>query len=257
MFISLRKSKDDTSNFYLSGVLAFGLYLLFILLFALYVKSQDIKKFDAISKVTVLELDIVIEPKKEEELKPIKTKTDQVDTKKSSEIVKKSASVSAKKRSNLKSLFAKVKTTAPKIAEQKVLNVKKSLVSSRFKSKFEKQRKSNNIAVSKLLDSVKSKSSVKVPTDSKHKNDKYYSKIYELLASKWKPMLILDGLSAKVLIIISSSGDFDYKFLRYSENYRFDDSLRAFLEEQKFERYPPHDRGSKQEIAVTFTAQKG
>ena len=70
-------------------------------------------------------------------------------------------------------------------------------------------------------------------------------------------MLIIDGLSAKVLIIISSSGDFDYKFLNYSNDSRFDDSLRTFLENQKYEIYPKHTRGSKQEIAVTFTAQKG
>lgn len=253
----LKKSKDDKSNFYLSGILAFGLYLLFFLSFALYVKSHDVKKFDAISKVTVLELDIIIEPKVEDDIKPVKNKTDQIDTKKSNKIVKKSASVSAKKRTNLKSLFAKVKTKAPKVAKKKILNVTKSTVSSRFKSKFEKQQKSKNITVSKLLDSVKAKSSVSVPTDAKNRNDEYYSKIYELLASRWKPMLIIDGLSAKVLVIISSDGAFDYRFLKRSRDSRFDDSLRLFLDNQKVVTYPTHNRGSKQEIAVTFTAQKG
>lgn len=257
MFIYLEKTKNDKNNFYLSGVLAFGLYLLFILLFALYMKSQDVKKFDAISKVTVLELDIIIEPKIKEDTKPIKNKTDQIDTKKSNELVKKSTSISAKKRSNLKSLFSNVKTNAPKVAQKKILNVKKSTVTSRFKSKFEKQQKSKNITISKLLDSVTSKSSVKVPTDSIEKNDEYYSKIYDLLASKWKPMLINEGLSAKVLVIISSDGNFDYKFLSYSNDVRFDESLKNFLESQKFDRYPRHNRGSQQEIAVTFTAQKG
>mgnify|MGYP000332427796 CR=1 FL=1 len=257
MFIELKKTKDDKSNFYLSGVLAFGLYLLFLLLVVLYLKSQDIKKFDAISKITILELDIVIEPKKQEDVKPVKNRTDQIDTKKSNKIVKKSTSTSAKKRSDLKSLFSKVKTQAPKVSKQKILNVKKSTVASRFKSKFEKQQKSKNITVSKLLDSVKSKSSVQIPTDTKNKNDEYYSKIYELLASRWNPMLIIDGLSAKVLVVISSDGEFDYRFLRNSGDTSFDDSLRAFLEEQKAVAYPSHSRGSTQEIAVTFTAEKG
>jgi len=257
MFIQLKKTKDDKSNFYLSGILAFGIYLLVILLCALYLKTQNVKKFDAISKVTVLELDMIIEPIKDKVNKPVKSRTDQIDTKKSNKIVKKSTSTSAKKRSNLKSLFSKVKTTAPKVAKQKVLNVKKSTVTSRFKSKFEKQQKSKNITVSKLLDSVKAKASISVPTDTKNQNDEYYSKIYDLLASRWNPMLIIDGLSAKVLVIISSNGEFNFKFLKNSRDSSFNESLRNFLEAQKLIVYPTHNRGSKQEIAVTFTAQKG
>ena len=188
---------------------------------------------------------------------PTKNRTDQIDTKKSNEIVKKSASVSAKKKANLKSLFAKVKTEAPKIAKKEILNVKKSTVTSRFKSKFEKQQKSKNVTVSKLLDNVKSKSSIKIPTDTKNRNDEYYSKIYELLASRWNPGLIIEGLSAKVLVIISSEGEFNFKFLKNSGNVNFDDSLRVFLQDQKLISYPTHNRGSKQKIAVTFTAEKG
>ena len=125
MFTKLKKTKDDKSNFYLSGILAFGIYLLIILLCALYLKTQDVKKFDAISKVTVLELEMIILPVKDKKSKPVKNRTDQIDTKKSNKIVKKSTSTSAKKRSNLKSLFAKVKTQAPKVAQQKILNVQK------------------------------------------------------------------------------------------------------------------------------------
>jgi len=257
MFTQLKKTKDDKNNFLLSGVLSFGIYLLIILVTALYLKTQNVKKFDAISKVTVLELDMIIEPLKEKKNKPVKSRTDQIDTKKSNKIVKKSSSTSAKKRSNLKSLFSNVKTKAPKVAKQRVLNVKKSTVTSRFKSKFEKQQKSKNVTVSKLLDSVKAKSSVRVPTDTKNKNDEYYSKIYDILASRWNPMLIIDGLSAKVLIIISSSGSFDFKFLKNSSDIAFNNSLRDFLEAQKSVLYPTHKRGSKQEIAVTFTAEKG
>lgn len=252
MFTNLKKTKDDKSNFILSGVLAVGLYILFLLLCALYLKSQDIKKFDAISKVTVLELDIVIEPAKDKEKKQTRSKTDQKDTKKSQEIVKKSASTSAKKRSDLKSLFANVKTKAPKVSKEKVLNIRKSTVTSRYKSKFEKQRKSQNVTVSKLLDSVKAKSSAVIPTNTTHKSDKYYSKINELMHSRWKPILIIDGLSAKVLVTIFSDGRFAYKFLSYSGNVQYDDSLKTFLESETYRLYPPYEKGDKTDIEITF-----
>ena len=97
MFTKLKKTKDDKSNFYLSGILAFGVYLLIILLCALYLKTQDVKKFDAISKVTVLELEMIILPVKDKKSKPVKNRTDQIDTKKSNKIVKKSTFITHEK----------------------------------------------------------------------------------------------------------------------------------------------------------------
>lgn len=255
MFVNLKKTKDDKSNFILSGILAIGLYTLFLLSCALYLKSQDIKKFDAISKVTVLELDIILEPSKEKDKKQVKNKTDQKDTKKSNEVVKKSTSMSAKKRSDLKSLFANVKTTSPKVTKEKVLNIQKSTVTSRFKSKFEKQRKSQNISVSKLLDSVKSKSSVVLPTKTTQRTDKYYSKINELLYSRWNPTVIIDGLLAKVIVTIYDDGRFEYKFLSYSGNIQFDDSLKSFLELETYKSYPPYEKGNKTDIEIIFKAE--
>jgi len=48
-----------------------------------------------------------------------------------------------------------------------------------------------------------------------------------------------------------------FELLKNSRDSSFNDSLRSFLEAQKLIVYPTHNRGSKQEIAVTFTAQKG
>lgn len=251
MFVPNKPPKKDF--FYLSGVIALSFYLFCFLLFAMYLNTPDIKKFDSFTKNTVLELEIMILDNKSTKI----TKTQEKNTKKSHEVVKKSASRSAKQSNNVKSLFSKVKISSKKVLEKKVNNVAKSTVASRFKSKFEKQKKSSSVSVSKLLDSVKSKSSVMPSTDSKNNNDPYFSKIYELLATRWTPMLIIDGLSAKVLVIISSSGEFDYRFIQHSGNERFDDSLKIFLSDQKNELYPQHDRGSSQKIAVTFTAQKG
>lgn len=251
MFVVDKPFKKD--YFYLSGAIALLFYFFCFLLFALYLNSPEVKKFDSFTKSTVLELDIMIMDNSE-----VKTvKTQQKASKKSHEVVKKSASRSPKQSNNVKSLFSKVKTTSKTILKKEVNNVSKSVVASRFKSKFEKQKKSSSVSVSKLLDNVKTKSSVIASTDSKNNNDPYFSKIYELLAKRWRPMLIIDGLSAKVLVIISSSGEFDYRFIQYSGNERFDDSLKSFLRDQVDITYPPHERGSSQKIAVTFTAKKG
>lgn len=251
MFVPNKPVKKDF--FYISGAIAFLFYFICFILFAIYVNAPDVKKFDSFTKSTVLELDIMIIDNKS--TKTIKTQ--EKNSVKSHEAVKKSTSRTAKQSNNVKSLFSNVKTKSKTILEKEVNNVSQSNVASRFKSKFEKQKKSSSVSVSKLLDSVKSKSSVAPSTDSKNNNDPYFSKIYELLAKRWHPMLIIDGLSAKVLVMITSSGEFDYRFIQYSGNERFDDALKEFLRSQVSEPYPPHDRGSTQKIAVTFTAQKG
>lgn len=241
-------------NFFLSGFIAFSIYIFCFLLFALYVNAPKVKQFDAFKKNTVLELDVMIlDAKKTNQ----RNKNIEKESKKSHEIVKKSTSRTAKQNNNVKSLFSKVKTKSTIIKKDVVNNVQRSVVSSRFKSKFEKQQKSSKASVSKILDNVKTKATVQPSTDASNNHDPYYSKIYELLSSRWNPMLIIDGLYAKVIVIISSDGTFDYRILRLSGNERFDDSLKAFLNEQKNEPYPVHSRGSKQRIEVKFTSKEG
>jgi hypothetical protein len=249
MYINGDVLKKD--YFYLSGAIAIGFYIFCFILFALYLNAPEVKKFDAISKNTVLELDIMILDTKEISQR---NKTDIKDTQKSHEVVKKSASRSAKQNNNVKSLFANVKTNTKTVIEQEVNNVTKSTVASRFKSKFEKQRKSSDTSVSKLLDNVKTKAKIKPSTDSKYNNDPYFSKIYELLYSRWNPMLILEGLSAKVLVSISKNGTFSYRLMKRSGDERFDSSLREFLESQKSIKYPVHQRTSKS-IEVIFGSE--
>lgn len=249
MFINDNVVKKE--YFYLSGAIAVGFYLFCFILFAIYLNAPDVKKFDAFSKNTVLELDIMILDTKEVSQR---NKTDIKNTKKSHEVVKKSASRSAKQNNNVKSLFANVKTKANKVLEKEVNNVTKSTVASRFKSKFEKQRKSSDVSVSKLLDTVKTKAKIKPSTDSKYNTDPYFSKIYEILYSRWNPMLILDGLSAKVIVSISKNGTFSYRLMKRSGDDRFDASLKAFLESQRNVKYPVHKRVSKS-IEVIFGSE--
>jgi hypothetical protein len=200
-------------------------------------------------------LDIILDTTKQKTLKSAINRTENKNIKISKKIVKKSTSKSAKKTSDLKSIFSKVKTSARKITKQEVLNIRKSLNTSRYKSKFEKQKKSGNATVSKLIDNKKIKISTAVPTQSTKDKDPYYSKIYEILSSKWHPVLIIDEMYAKVLVTIYSNGEFDYKFLQYSGNIAFDDSLKKFLEGEKLNKYPTHNKGVKTDIEVIFRAK--
>lgn len=239
------------TSFLASGLFSIFIYLIIIFLFFLYVKTSDVKKFDALTKNTILELNIVIDDKSD----IVNKKSEIEKSKKSEEIVEKSKSKTNKQHTSVKSLFANVEDKNDKVVDEPVNNVVTSEVSSRFKAKFEKQRKSENLSVSSILSSVKSKASVMPSSQTSENSDPYYSKIYELLAKRWNPMLIIDGLYAKVLVIITNDGKFDYKFLKYSGNESFDNSLTSFLNEQVNITYPKHNKGSKTEIEVIFKAK--
>ncbi len=245
---------DNSRNFYISAFIAFGSYFFLIILFLVYLTFNNVEKFDSFSKNTVLELDIVMEENKIETVKHFKSQRTRKDSKIAKKVVKKSTSTSAKQRSDLKSLFAKVKTKARVVKKQKISNVKKSSMTSRFKSKFEKQKQTTNKSLSKLLDSQKLNNKKKNTGDAKNASDKYISKIYELLHNRWQPLLIVDGLSTKVIITIDSDGGFGYKILQYSGDDSFDNQLVLFLEEQKNEIFPKPEK-SLIEIEVIFTAK--
>ncbi|WP_428025722.1 energy transducer TonB [Arcobacter sp.] len=231
--------------------IALSTYFFIIFLFFLYLKTSDVKKFDAFNKTTTIELSIIVDEKSK-----VVNKNTKVEEKKTIEdVVDKSKSISAKQQNSVKSLFANVKDTSENIIENSVNNVVKSEVASRFKAKFEKQRKTEKLSVNSLLNNVKSKSSVLPSNESKNSIDPYYSKIYELLAQRWNPMMVGDDLFAKVLVIITNDGKFDYKFLKYSGNEVFDKSLTSFLNEQVNIIYPEHDKGSETKIEVIFKSE--
>ncbi len=245
---------SDKKFFYVSGILSFSFYCLFFLLFILYVKSHNIKKIDAFSKTTVLELNIIMDDKPKQEEQTIKNMVK--NTEQSEEIVKKSTSKSVKTTANVQSLFANVSVASQNVKKEVINNTEKNLVSSRFKSKFEKQSKSESVSVSKLLDNVKQNSSKLLVSDTANQSDPYYSKIYELLASRWNPRVIIDDLSAKVVITIYSNGKFEFSFLQYSGNSLFDDDLQNFLNEQTMVLYPTHNKGNKTDIEIIFKSKE-
>jgi hypothetical protein len=243
----------DNKNLFISAIISVSIYLSLVFLFVYYTISHKVKKIDSVSKTTVLQLDIVLPdptvvPKKTTAIKESSNKN-------AAQIVKKSKSTSAKKRTNLKSLFANVSTKAPKVAKKTISNTKKSTIASRFKSKFEKERKVNNLTLSKLQNRKNVTAPKQAATESKNESDPYYSKIYDLMYKRWTPVIFNDDIRAKVLITITNNGTFSYQFIQYSDNIGFDNQLKEFLNEQTGERFPVNPNGKTTRIEILFQSK--
>jgi hypothetical protein len=211
-----------------------------------------VKKYTTKTKATVLELDVIVE---KSDKKRIEKKEDKKNEKKEEVIVKKSSSKAAEKKPDLKSLFANVKTKTKKVAKKEVNKVVKSIDPKRFKSKFEKQKKSSNVKVDKLLNDKKTTPNVRSSSKSKSKeSNEYFSQVSALL-DVWVPLIREDGLMATVLVSIDPNGRFNYTFTKYSGNNDFDISLKAFLEEQKSIMYPKPKKRKKVQINVDFKSK--
>ena len=154
-------------------------------------------------------LDMIVE---KAEKKMVEKKVDKIIEKE--EVKEKAASNSNEKKPDLKSLFANVKETAKTVAKEEVNNIEKSIDPKRFKSKFEKEKKSSNIKIDKLLEDEKTATNTKSTNAAKgQKSDEYFSQISEML-SAWVP--VGTGLKAVVLIMIDLDGKFDYSFVKKS-----------------------------------------
>lgn len=243
---------DDRKYFVLSAFISLGIYFLFIFVFLFNALNDNVKKIDAISKNTVLQLDIVLDQPKVE--KPQIVQSQIQSSKEAQEVVKKTTSSSAKQKSDLKSLFADVSTKAPAVVKQTVTNTQKSTVSSRFKSQFEKEKKTKDITVNKLQNKTVT-ASKQVSSESKNDSDPYYSKIYDIMYQRWNPMVFDADSKARVLITISSNGDFSFSFIQYSDNISFDNQLKNFLTGQLNEKFPVNPNGKTTQIEILFQAK--
>lgn len=238
-----------------SAIAALAIYIILILSFLVYLKTNEVKKINATVKNTVLQLDVILDvaPNKEK----IKIQSNQKNTKIAKKVVKKTTSSSIKKRTNLKSLFANVKTNVKSTSKDKVLNVKNSSISSRFKSKFEKERKTKKLVLSKLTENKVTKSANnRVTMDKSSENqDPYYSKIYQILSNRWKPTIFQNDLKVKVNIIIFNNGKFSYKFIQYSGNMGFDNQITEFLNNETLKKYPISPKNKTVNIEITFQSK--
>jgi hypothetical protein len=245
---------DNFKNIFLSGFIAFTIYFSLFFLFFLYIKTADAKKIDSSIKTTVLQLDVILEDPNEE-IKKISIEKNTIKDI-SQEIVKKSKSVSIKERTDLKSLFANVDVKSKKVTKQNVANVKKSSIASRYKSKFEKDKKRKKISI----DSLKKMENIKSVTqqsnvESKYDEDPYYSKIHAMISARWNPVVFYKDQNAKVIITISNKGIFSYEFVQYSDNIGFDTQLKNFLNKEKLKYYPINPNNKSTKIEIIFKAK--
>jgi len=247
---------DDKKLFYTSAVGAVALYIFIVVALLIYISNSHVKSFDANTKVTVMELDLLSTPTKQDVKKILTPKTQNKSTKKAKEIIKKSTSKSSKKTTNMKDLFGKTRIKAAKIQKEKVLNIRSSMTSSRYRSKFEKEKKTNNIKMSNNLNEVKNiqKRNIQLKSTSEN-HDKYFAKIKEILNSRWQPSAINEDLLSVVLITITSDGIFSYNFIQYSGNSNFDEQLMRFLDKQKDMLFPLHSKGNSVDIQMKFKTE--
>jgi len=228
----------------ISGIISFSFYILILFLVIYYITKPPVKNFTPKIQSTVLELDVIVEKSDKKRIE-----------KKEEVVVQKAASIAAEKKPDLKSLFANVKMNTKKVAKKEVNNVKKSIDPKRFKSRFEKEKKSSNIKLNSLKNDKKTTSNIKNSTRSDSKeSDEYFTKVTSLL-NAWVPSIRDDNVKAIVLISISSNGKFSYKFSKYSGNSDFDISLKAFLEEQKSIIYPKPKLGKSLTLEVDFKTE--
>jgi len=244
----------DKKNFYISAILALFIYIFLVLLLLLYLKESSVKEIDAMGKQTVLQLDLILDTPKNSK-QNMKTKTHK-NTKIAKKIVKRTTSNSLKKKTDLKSLFADVKTTAKKVTKKSILNVKKNSVSSRFKSKFEKVKKVKNIVLSNLLKNQNLNTVRKaVLNKTKNETDPYFSKIYQMLSSRWNPIVFSNNPTARVLVNITNNGIFSFNFIQYSGNVDFDRQLKDFLIGESLKKYPINPHKQTTNIEITFQSK--
>mgnify|MGYP003408637302 FL=1 len=222
---------ENKFSFILSGIIAFSFYVFICVLIMYYLFSPIPKTLDLKSTSMTIELDMITE---KAEKKMVEKKTEKIIEKEA--VKEKEASVSNEKKPDLKSLFANVKETAKTVTKEEVNNIEKSIDPKRFKAKLEKEKRSNNIKIDKLLEDEKTATNTKSTNANKgQETDEYFSKVQELL-DVWNP--VGTGLKAVVLIMIDLDGRFDYRFVTGSGDEGFDSSLKAFLEEQKNLAYP-------------------
>jgi len=241
-------------NFVLSGILAVGFYLFVVITSLILISSSKVETYKFKSKTTVLELEVIEQVDKKTQ---VEKKNTVIKPKEIKEPIKET-SRSNEKTPDLKSLFGNVKTKAIRTPEKVVNNVRKSIDPKRFKSKFEKEKKTSNVNIDKLLTDVKTTTTIKKinnTSNTEEETDEYYSKINELL-SAWTPNVNAGGLVANVIVTINTKGKFNYRFVKYSSDDTFNNSLESFLNEQLNQPYPVPKNGSSVSISVDFKSER-
>jgi len=246
---------DNKYNKFISFIIAVSVYVLVVLVILLYINGPKVKKYNSKTKETVIEIDLVtIDDKKATEINK-NTKQKIIQKVK----IQKTTSSDSIVKSNLKSLFANVKTKAIKIEKKKILNVKDNKIQSRFKSKYKNNIKTNNIKVSKLKNVNKKKITQNINSNKNDIFDEYYSEVKTIILTSWykNPIFNTDSYLIKVYVTINTKGQFSFNIIKYSGNIEIDNLLNKFLNEQKEIIYPISKDNKSKTILINFMNEKG
>jgi hypothetical protein len=245
---------DKKTTFLFSAFIAIFFYIVLVLLFLVYIKKDRVKKYANNTTQTALEINIISKPKE----KVVQKQTSQTNIKKIEKtIVKKSASNQATKKADLKSLFKDVNTKANKVVQKNVNKIKANEVESRFKSKYQREKKSDDIKLSKLID-VKDSNSAQNKQNISQNNigeqDKYFSMINDMILRRWYnyPLLNNQDYTVVVNITIDTQGTFSYHIVNFSGVKNVDTTIKEFLENQLLENYPISPDKNTKTIKINF-----
>lgn len=239
---------QNNSSFIISGIIAFFIYFSICFLVMYYIFSPIKESINITPSSTTIELDMIEEIA---EKKMVERKTEKIVKE---EVVEKSTSASNEKKPDLKSLFANVKETSNKVVKEEVNNIEKSIDPKRFKSKFEKEKKSSNIKIDKLLEDEKTATDSKVKSSAKgDKSDDYGSKLYEILQAG-APISQDTKIIVKVIVMVDENGKFDYKIQKASSDEGYNEALKSYLDTQRGVPYPipPNGKGVRYSVDFKF-----
>lgn len=255
----------NKSSTFISGVLAVGIYITFIVLLNIYFNARDVKKVMHFVKKNEDRIRVSVSSPKEKPKQPVKKK---VEKKKPKPIKKSVKKETVKKKPIVKKKVIKEKvvkkpkkvkkqdinTTRPKkVNKPKNLfdNVKTKKQASKAKKNIvEKQKVSKpKVSASELFND-----SFKVHKFSDRGIENAYLAMVEEKLYGWPAQSEYAGEKAKVLLTIQTNGSFKFKVITGSSNPDFNIGLEEYLKQLQRFGFGPHKGGRVYKIDVEFIA---
>jgi len=262
----------NKSSTFISGVLAVGIYIAFIVVLIIYFNTRDVQKPIHFVKKNEDRIRISMASPTDKTKKPVK-KTVKKKEKPKKKIVKpkpkkiiKKETVKKKKIIKKKVLKEKVVKKPKKVKKQdinttrpKKVNKPKSLFDNvktkKQPSKPKKKKVEKQIATKpKVSASELFNDSIKVQKPSDRGIENAYLAMVEEKLNGWPAQSEYAGEKAKVLLKIQTNGSFTFKVITGSSNPDFNIGLEEYLKQLQRFGFGPHKGGRVYKIDVEFIA---
>ena len=244
------------SLFFISGLIAFGIYLAIVLflIFQFINETKEAKKYSARKPEISFSVALLEEKKEAKKI----AKTNKMVEKQIKEIPKKEESASRTPIVGLgvKKLFLQVEAKKPIPKEALEIQSENDKIAKKKKAKESTLKKEDTL--SKELEQIMANLNLKKTITFSVNDgefDEFYAKIQEILASEWNPIRSFEEYSADVEITITNKGSFSYKIIKSSSNIDFDKALKEFLDIMLSREFPKFEGGDKTNIMVTFKTE--